>query len=95
MQLAPFRIDDLYDLSRPAFSDSAALERELHAVEDAAVLGPLPVHRLRGLSEAALREFLRMSLLRVRTRGELDRVRARYAELGAYFPGPRRAQRAA
>lgn len=88
----PFRINDLYDLSRPMLSGGAAVERELTAVEDAAVLGPLPAHRLRGLSEPALREFLRISLLRVRTRTELDRLRSRYADLGAYFPGPRPAR---
>ena len=38
----PFRVEDLYDLSRPSLSPSAALGRELAAVEEAAVLGPVP-----------------------------------------------------
>jgi hypothetical protein len=63
-----------------------SLERELEAVEEASVLGPVPARFLSGLSEPVLREFLRRSFLRVRTTGEMDRLRARYAEFAAYFP---------
>ena len=63
-----------------------SLERELEAVEEAAMLGPVPSGFLAGLSEPALREFLRRSFLRARNAGERDRLRARYAAFAAYFP---------
>ena len=61
-------------------------ERELQAVEEASILGPLPARFLCGLSEPVLREFLRRVFGRVRSAGELDRLRSRYAELAPYFP---------
>ena len=63
-----------------------SLERELEAVEEAAMLGPVPAGFLAGLSEPALREFLRRSFLRARNEGERDRLRARYAAFASYFP---------
>ena len=63
-----------------------SLERELAAVEEASMLGPVPSGFLTGLSQPALREFLRRSFARARSRAELDRLRARYAEFAPYFP---------
>jgi hypothetical protein len=67
------------------------LGRELAAVEEASALGPLTARFLSGLSEPVLREYLRRCFLRVRTPGELHRLRARYAEFAAYFPPPSQA----
>ena len=63
-----------------------SLERELAAVEEASMLGPVSPRFLTGLSEPVLREFLRRSFLRARSEGERDRLRARYAEFASYFP---------
>lgn len=82
----PFRVKDLYDVAHPGLVLNGLLGRELDAVEEASALGPVSARFLSGLSEPVLREFLRRSFLRVRNAGELTRLRARYAELAAYFP---------
>lgn len=82
----PFRVQDLYDVTHPGLVPIGLLGRELAAVEEASALGPVSARFLSGLSEPVLREFLRRSFLRVRSAGELARLRARYAELAPYFP---------
>ena len=84
-----FSINDVYDLSRRGVSDAGWQARDVHAAEEAAVLGHANPAFLSGMSEAAVREFLRLALRRVRSRAELDRLRARYVAFLAYFPPPR------
>ena len=67
---APFSVEDHYDVRVPALYPCRNEQcREISTVEDAVTSGGAPGGFLDGLSDAGIRECLRLRLRRIRSRG--------------------------